>query len=78
MNHFFAAQDLLYQAIVELVSEQYNNFDKNTWESYSSGKAASWACCNKAIEEVNKNSHGGFARAKIGGIRVYSTYVTPN
>ena len=84
INHCATAQDLLLQSICELkadvvlISEQYKNLDKNVWEKDKSGKAAVWACGNKTIEEGMKQQHEGFARAKIGGIYVYSCYAPPN
>lgn len=83
-NHCSVAQDLLYQTICEqkidvaLVCEQYKNLSRNIWESDSSGKAAVWACGNKAIEKGMKHLQEGFVRVKIGGIFIYSCYISPN
>lgn len=84
LNHCAAAQDLLSQIICEqqtdvaIICEQYKNLDKNIWECDSSSRAAVWACGNKAIEEGTKQPKEGFARVKIGGIYIYSCYMSPN
>lgn len=84
LNHCVAAQDLLYQTILEqeidvaLICEQYKNLDNSVWERDSTDKAAVWACGNKAIEKGMRHPQKGFARVKIGGIFVYSCYVSPN
>lgn len=83
-NHCATAQDILFQTICELkadiaiISEQYKNLDKNVWEKDLTGRAAVWACGGKAIEEGMQQQQEGFARAKIGGIYVYSCYASPN
>lgn len=83
-NHCAAAHDLLVQTICEweidvaIVSEQYKNLDKNVWEKDLSGRAAIWASGKMAIEEGMKVPQDSFTRAKIGGIYVYSCYVSPN
>lgn len=84
INHCAAAQDLLTQTISELkidiaiISEQYKDLEKNVWEKDLSGRAAVWACGTLAIEEGMKHPREGFSRIKIGGIYVYSCYISPN
>ncbi|KAI8118185.1 Retrovirus-related Pol polyprotein from type-1 retrotransposable element R1 [Lucilia cuprina] len=84
LNHCKATQDLLSQIICEtcvdvaIVCEQYKNIQGSTWVSDSSGKAAIWACGNRAIEETSQQPENGFVRAKVGGIFVYSCYARPS
>ena len=83
-NHCATAQDLLLQTICELkvdvaiICEQYKDLNKNVWERDTTGRAAVWACSNCAIEEGMKQQQDGYARAKIGGVFIYSCYASPN
>ena len=58
-----------------ILCEQYTNLDKNVWESDSTGRTAFW---DKAIVKGIKHQQAGFAGAMIGGIFVYSCYISPN
>ena len=83
LNHCEAAQCLLKKTVIELkvdvvlLSEQYKNDDSLAWFSDTTGSAAIWSLTGQPLKESKTIQNGGFAKANICGIAVYSCYIPP-
>ena len=71
LNHFEAAQNLLYQMLREekvgvvIVADQCRNLDGLSLKSDAASSVAIWACSKHSIQEVMKNPKEAFVRVKI-------------
>lgn len=83
LNHCEAAQDLLYQEIVELkadvaiISEPFQIPANGMWLADREKWSAIYACGNYPIQEIPLDTESGVIAAKINGIYFYSCYAPP-
>ena len=84
LNHCFAAQQLLYQAVTEslsdiaIISDPYRIPSGNgNWISDGSGMAAIWTTSRFPVQEIVSTSNEGYAVAKVNGVYYCSCYAPP-
>ncbi|XP_050684665.1 uncharacterized protein LOC126979411 [Leptidea sinapis] len=84
LNHCEDAHNLLTQTARELkidvvhISEPYKKLNIGTWISDKYNQAAIWVCSMQSIQNLAYQPTVGFARAKVGGIHLYSCYAPPS
>jgi hypothetical protein len=84
LNHCDAAQQLLYQAVAEsmtdiaIIAEPYRIPTGNTnWVADRSNMAAIWTSGNYPVQEIVSTSQEGFVVAKVNGVYFCSCYAPP-
>lgn len=83
LNHCRAAQELLQQTVRELdidialISEPYDNMNLPGWISDPTKTSAIWYTSGRVLRDTFSSRNGGFVRAKVEGITIYSCYIPP-
>ncbi|XP_060665478.1 uncharacterized protein LOC132797741 [Drosophila nasuta] len=84
LNHCAAAQDLLLESIREnevdvcVLSEPFRPGFGADWTCDHTGKAAIWVCGRNPHQFGHQQADGGFVRALVGSVWVYSVYLAPS
>ncbi|KAH8403534.1 hypothetical protein KR215_008557, partial [Drosophila sulfurigaster] len=84
LNHCAAAQDLLLESIREnevdvcVLSEPFRPGFGADWTCDHTGKAAIWVCGRNPQQFGHQQADGGFVRALVGSVWVYSVYLAPS
>lgn len=84
VNHCDAAQQLLYQAATESLTDIVTISDpyripagNGNWVADKSGMTAIWTTGKYPVQEIVSTSNEGFAVAKVGGVFYCSCYAPP-
>lgn len=83
LNHCRAAQELLHQTVRELnidialISEPFKNPNQPGWICDNTTTSAIWPTSGQALQDIWSIQSGGFVRATISGITIYSCYIPP-